>query len=87
MLILKNLALFLKFQQKQKYLHDCLIGQIMKRLNTISSKLIISVGSMIIIAITINMAISIYAGGSIIKKMTDEQLTSTSNGLAQLLQS
>ncbi len=59
----------------------------MKRLKTISSKLIISVGTMIIIAVVINMIISIYAGSSIIKKMTDEQLTSTTNGLAQLLQS
>lgn len=59
----------------------------MKRFNSISAKLIISVGSMIIIAITINMAISIYAGSSIIKKMTDEQLTSATNSLAQLLQS
>ncbi len=59
----------------------------MKRLKTISSKLIISVGTMIIIAVVINMIISIYAGSSIIKKMTDEQLTSTTNSLAQLLQS
>ncbi len=40
----------------------------MKRLKTISSKLIISVGTMIIIAVVINMIISIYAGSSIIKK-------------------
>ena len=59
----------------------------MKHFNTISAKLIISTGTMMLIAIVVNMIISIYAGSSIIKKMTDEQLTSTTNSLAQLLQS